>query len=97
MSEELIERLRRKKKQHRVRHLFGGAIGVPDEGETREALVNPDGPEAADTIASLQARVKELEQVREYYVGLLAAADETINFLQTRVAALTTPLVQIGE
>lgn len=52
----LVERLRAKKTQHKLRPIFGGAIALPDADETREVLVNPDGPEAADLIERLTAQ-----------------------------------------
>lgn len=51
--EDMVGRLRATKTQVLMRSLFGGAIALPDEGETREVLVNPDGPAAADMLAAL--------------------------------------------
>lgn len=49
----LIERLRATKTQVAMRSLFGGGIALPDPDETREVLINPDGPEAANLINTL--------------------------------------------
>lgn len=69
---ELIERLR----ANRVSSVFGGGSVSADGNHTMyqeciATLINPDGPEAADLIATMQAREAEL-------VGALEAARKVI-------------------
>lgn len=61
--DDLVERLRRTKMQHRVTHGFGGLVSFNDETETREAPINPDGPEAAAKIERLTSVVAEIDRV----------------------------------
>ena len=66
---ELIARLRATKTQHRIDPIFGGSIGAASD-ETREVLVNPDGPEAANAL-ELEWRI--LQKARQAADALEAA------------------------
>lgn len=58
----LIERLRATKTQVRTRAMFGGAVVLTDESETREVPVNPDGPEAATALEQALEALKPVDE-----------------------------------
>ena len=83
MHEELIERLRK----------VESSDGEPSD-HTTCWYRNPDGPEAADTIASLESRVKGLKRDRDYYAGLYAKRCGALLAAEAQVKALEKEAVE---
>lgn len=71
----LLEKLRRTKTQHRVRSGFAGFVNFPDENETREVPVNPDGPEAATLIERLEQQRETTFQSAKAFAERAVAAE----------------------